>query len=232
MPSTATATEPIDEHHPRHRKPDTETPVENLAASLRRLGQRRIWLASAGVFAAFAFVFFASSAPFAIPEVEAACGQQPPDMRFFTSADDVTGFLDACGPTGRDLYRNMQLADLAYPAVVGLFLASSLSATIGRLSPRGSKALLLALVPLVASLFDYIENAFAWFALLRFPGPAPTDALLGYASAAKTATSWASGVLLLGALAALGIRLAMRRFRGAPGTPHAPDPTRRRALTA
>lgn len=214
---TASRTEPTNEHSTRPGRSDGRAgPVPALAASMRQLGRRRFWIANAAAFLVFAIVFFASSAPFAIPEVASVCGQQPPDMRLFTSANEVTGFLDACGPTGRDTYRNMQVADLFYPAVVGLFLASSLAVVIGRLSPRRSNAVWLASIPLVASLFDYLENIFAWFALARYPDSAPTDAVLGYASAAKTATSWASGILLLGLVAVLGVRLPRQRERAAP----------------
>ena len=85
-----------------------------------------------------------------------------------------------------------------------------------RLSPRRPTGVWLASIPLVASLFDYLENIFAWFALARYPDSAPTDAVLGYASAAKTATSWASGILLLGLVAVLGVRLPRQRERAAP----------------
>ncbi len=221
-----------DTHSPPIRPADRAGPIGTSAASMRRLGRGRIWIASAAVFLGFAWIFFASSAPFAIPAVEAACGQQPPDMRFFSSADDIASFLDACGPTGRAAYRNMQIADLVYPAVVGLFLASSLALVIGRLTPRSSKLLWLASVPLVASSFDYVENAFAWFALARYPGSAPTDAVLGYASAAKTIGSWASGVLLLGALVVFAVQLIWRRLRPIDHDPGESHATGRRALSA
>jgi len=206
--------EQTDEHGAPPSGPDDRgAPIGTVAASMRRLGHPGIWIASATAFAVSAYMFFASSAPFAIPEVEAACGQQPPDMRFFTGADDLTSFLDACGPAGRGTYLNMQLADLVYPAVVGLFLASSLAVVIGRVSRRGSNAVSLASIPLLASSFDYVENAFAWVALARYPASGPTDALLGYASAAKTASSWAGAILLLGGLAILGVQLVRRRSR-------------------
>ena len=231
--STASNTEHTNKHSsPPSRPDDRGGPIGTLAASMRHLGRRRIWIASAAAFLVFAGVFFASSAPFAILQVEAACGQQPPDMRFFTSANGITSFLDACGPTGRDTYRNMQLADLVYPAVVGLFLASSLALVIGRISPRGSNAVWLASLPLVASSFDYVENVFAWFALARYPGSAPTDAVLGYASAAKTTTSWASGILLLGALAVLGVQFVRRRVRPIHVDPSESRSTGRHALSA
>ena len=133
--SAATAVKPgpdvADNEHQSARHPRRSGALERLAAW-------RVWIASTALFVPFAFVFFASSAPFAIPEVEAACGQAPPDMRFYSSGDDVVSFLDACGPAGRNAYQNMQLADLAYPAIVGLFLASSLALATKRLSPRRS----------------------------------------------------------------------------------------------
>lgn len=231
--STGSSTEHTNKLSSRPSGPgDGNGPIGTLAASMRQLGRRRIWIASAAVFLVFAGVFFASSAPFAIPEVEAACGQQPPDMRFFTSANDITNFLDACGPTGRDTYRNMQVADLVYPAVYGLFLASSLALVIGRLSPRSSNAVWLASIPLVASSFDYVENIFAWLALARYPDSAPTDAVLGYASAAKTATSWASGLLLLGALAVLGVQHVRRKGQPIHDDSGESRPIDRRALSA
>ncbi len=231
--STQRNAAPTDQHRTPPGGPDDRGGlIGTLAASIRHLGRPKIWIASTAVFLVFAGLLFASSAPFAIPEVEAACGQRPPDMRVFTGADDVTSFLDSCGPTGRDTYRNMQVADLVYPAVVGLFLASSLALVIGRLSPRGSNAVWLASIPLVASSFDYVENISAWFALARYPDSAPTDVLLGYASAAKTATSWASAILLLAALTLLGVQLIRRRGRRIQDDPSESRSTGRRALSA
>ncbi len=157
-------------------------------------------------------MFFASPAAFAIPEVEAACGQAPPDMRFYSSGDDIVSFLDACGPVGRNAYQNMQLADLVYPAIVGLFLASSLALATKRLSERNSLRW-VAVVPLAATLFDYLENAFAWLAITSYPEAIVTNEVLGLASAAKTSLSWAAGLALLACLAILGVHAVRGRVR-------------------
>lgn len=179
---------------------------------LEWLASWRVWIASAALFAPFAFVFFASPAAFSIPEVEAACGQAPPDMRFYSSGDDIASFLDACGPAGRNAYQNMQLADLVYPAIVGLFLASSLALATERLSARNSLRW-VAVVPLVAGMFDYLENAFAWFAITSYPEAIVTNEVLGFASAAKTSLSWTAGLTLLTCLAILGGRAVCGRVR-------------------
>jgi hypothetical protein len=187
--------------------------VSALAAQMRRLGSWRVWTVSAVIFVVFAGAFFSSSASFAVPEVEATCGQAPLDVRFHSTADDVGQFLTDCGPAGRDAYRSMQLADLAYPLVFGLFMASSLAIAFGRVAPGRSALVGMAVVPLVGSGFDYLENLFAWRALAAFPDAASTNAVLGLASTAKTVTFWVAGTLLLVCLAVLAGRVLKRRGR-------------------
>jgi hypothetical protein len=186
--------------------------VATLTHAMNRLASWRVWLASAVFFGVFAGVFFASSAPFAVPQVQALCGEAPLDVRFTSSAADVEHFLEACGPAGRDAYRNMQVADLVYPLVLGLFMASSLVLVLSRVFPKRASIVGLAAIPLIASGFDYLENIFAWSALLAYPAPATTNSLLGVASAAKTTTFWLAGVLLLLSAGAIGIREGRRRI--------------------
>ena len=107
----------------------------------------------------------------------------------------------------------MQLADLVYPLVFAVFIASSLALVISHLAPRRPALLALAALPLVASAFDYVENACAWLALASYPEAAASSSVLGLASAAKTATSWAAGILLLVALGALVVVTLRRRVR-------------------
>ena len=188
-------------------------PVAGLTSSMKRLASWRVWMVSAAVFVAFAGVFFSSSASFAIPEVEAACGQAPLDVRFHSTADDVADFLGACGPVGRDAYRSLQVADLFYPLVFGVFMASSLAVVLSRLAPDRPALVGLAGLALVGSGFDYLENVFAWRALAAFPGAAPTNSLLGVASAAKTLTFWIVGALLLASIGALVVQRVGRWAR-------------------
>ena len=79
----------------------------------------------------------------------------PPDVRFYTPGDEVTQFLTGCGEAGRDAYRDLQVADLFYPAVSGLFLASALALVLSRLSRPGSAVIALAALPFLGSAFDY-----------------------------------------------------------------------------
>jgi len=159
----------------------THTPGEfGLGATAARLGTWRVWIPTLLVFLAFFGVFFSSSAAFAIPVVEKACGQLPLDVRFYSTGYEVSDFLDACGQGGRDAYRNMQVADLLYPLVFGLFMASSLSMVLRRLCPgRPGIAVVGLVLAMVGTGFDYLENLFAWLALAAFPQPAVTNGVLG-----------------------------------------------------
>lgn len=177
-----------------------------LARSMTRLATWPALVISGTLFVAFAVIFFASSAPFSIPEVEAACGQPPLDVRFYSTSGEVQEFLEDCGESGRTAYRNMQLADLLYPLVFGVFMASALAKTLRHRFPDRPTVVTLAAIPLVGSGFDYLENLFAWLALSSFPDPASSNALLGLASAAKTTTFWLAGVLLLAAIGTLPFR--------------------------
>lgn len=212
---TTTSTDGAIQRHDAAATP-REPVVSALARAMARLASWRVWIVSAFLFGPFAGVFFGSSAPFAIPTVEAACGQAPPDVRFSSSAADVNGFLDSCGVVGREAYRSLQVADLFYPMVFAVFMASSLALAISRLAPGRRRLLALAAVPLVASAFDYVENACAWLALAAFPDAAATSSVLGLASAGKSLTSWAAGILFLGALAALAVATFRRRVRPRP----------------
>ncbi len=205
-----TPAERLASRQPVHLIPG-EPRVAVLERAMRRLASWRVWLVSATLFGVFAGAFFGTSAHFAIRTVEAICGQAPPDVRFTSSAAEVRGFLDACGVVGREAYQSMQVADLFYPLVFAVFMASSLALVLSRLAPGRPSLVALAVLPLVASAFDYLENVCAWMALFAFPAAAATDSLLGLASAAKSATSWVSGALLLGSLGALVVATVRRR---------------------
>lgn len=211
MPTTVNAPAPTVDRSAMTAGP----PTSQLSAALGRLATWRVWVPLTAGYAVFAGVFFASSAPFAIPVVEAACGAPPLDVRSGASAADVHAFLAGCGPAGREAYQALHVADLAYPLVFALFLASSLAVVLRRLAPTRPRLLGLAAIPFLAGAFDYLENACAWVALTAYPSAAPTDALLVLASDAKTLTSWLAGTLLIVATAALLGRMGWRRLRRA-----------------
>jgi hypothetical protein len=218
-------------YEPEQRHQEAPAPSAGLAGWMRLLATWRVWLPLAIGYAGFAAVFFATRAPFAVAQVQAMCGQPAPDMRFTSSAAEIHTFLHDCGVAGRDAYRALQLADLVYPLLFAVFLASSLAMVLTRLARDRPSLAVLAALPLLAGAFDYLENACAWAALTTFPEPAATDGLLGLATAAKSVTSWFVGLLLLALLAALGVvrvgRWRARRARADAGFEVGDDHARR-----
>ncbi|MFK8026287.1 MAG: hypothetical protein AB8G26_20190 [Ilumatobacter sp.] len=197
--------------NPDQRTPDPETPWSGRAVEF--LASSPVVATTAIAFAIFAVVFFATSAPFSIPTVEQACGAPPLDVRAFSTADDVATFLDDCGTSGRSAYLRLQVADLLYPAVSGLFFASALARTWKHLDPRRPFRRLLVAIPLAGAAFDYLENVAVWQALAAYPSQSATDELLGIASVMKTATFWVAGLALIAGLVRMGIVAIVRRLR-------------------
>ncbi|MDH3299934.1 MAG: hypothetical protein OES24_05455 [Acidimicrobiia bacterium] len=186
-------------------------PRSSIAGRIRPLATGRAVIITGVCFAVFATIFFATSAPFAIPHVEEACSAAPLDVRFHSTAADVQRFLDACGQDGRAAYRNLQIADLVYPTVFGLFMMSALALTLEHLAPDRPDVVGLAVLAFVGSGFDYLENLFAWRVLATYPDVGTSGTLLGFASAAKTTSSWIAGIALLGCVVALTVRTVRRR---------------------
>ena len=147
-----------------------------------------------------------------------------PDVRLYSSANDVRDFLSGCGAAGREAYQNLQIADLFYPAICGVFLAVALALTLCRLSRADSPVVALAAIPLVAAVFDYLENAVAWIALTRYPAdPGMAAELIGVASVAKQVFSWASWLLLVCTIGLVTVRFAQRRLHGTDPAVTAPS---------
>ena len=206
MPTTIPTAGP--HRHDEHDTPRTSSMMERAMA---RLGSWRTLIVSGVLFAAFALVFFGSAASISVPHVEEACGAPPPDVRFAATAEEVNDFLAGCGEQGRAAYRNLQIADLFYPAVFGLFMTSALALVLKRLFPRNPSIVVLAAVALVGSVLDYLENTLVWLALTAYPEPSPSSTVLGLVSAGKHVAFWTAGMMLIAGVSILAIRAARRR---------------------
>ena len=167
--------------------------ITAVSSVMSRLANWKVLITSGVLFLVSAAVFFASSLPFAIPTVTTACGQPPPDVLLYTSGAQVREFFTACGKGGRAAYQDMQIADLFYPAISGIFLAAALALVLTKLTGPGSRFVALAAVPLLGTIFDYLENAAAWVTMTAYPQDAgPVTDLLGVASIGKQLFTWAA----------------------------------------
>jgi hypothetical protein len=170
------------------------------------LGSGLVWLVFAGW-------LFAGQGWGTIAAARSACGGPPPDVRVAPSAMSTLAFIDGCRRAGGlSAYRHLQVLDLAYPAVVAVFLAAAL----WQLAGGGSRLRLLALLPVAASAGDYVENIAAW-ALLGGSGGAWAPHLFQAGSLGKTVLSWASWLTLLALVARRGV--LARRGRRSLGRP-------------
>jgi general stress protein CsbA len=146
-----------------------------------------------------------------VPRVTQACDLPPLDMRPWFSEAAVSEFAESCGSLGLHRYQDLQLMDIAYPAIAALFFVSAIVVLWApQARSRPWVVMALAAVPVVSMVADYVENVLAWL-FLADPNSLSGGAVVLMSSAAtlKTATGWLAGSILL---AGIVVRL-VRRFR-------------------
>lgn len=89
--------------------------------------------------------------------IDQAVGLPILDMEFGYSAARVTEILSGYGPVEHARYEIIMLADLIHPAVYSSLIGGIIWAMIGRNERKW-----MAIVPLLAALFDWGENAVIW----------------------------------------------------------------------
>src|SRR5690606_2460695 len=144
---------------------------------------------------------------------QATGGAGTPDTTLFYTADDLYGWAEAYGESGRAAYVRARLTfDVVWPLVYTFFLTTALSwlmprAFAGRMWARAN------LLPLLAILFDFLENGAAALVMARYPAATPVvDTLAGPLTFLKWLFVGASFALLLLGLAGMGWR-RLRRAR-------------------
>jgi len=150
--------------------------MNKLSALLQRLSTGPLTLAALAIFLLFtALVLPGQSAK--ADEVSADAGT--PDLSLTYSAADLYSWAEAYGPEGRAAYVHARLTfDVAWPLVYTFFLVTALSWLGKRGFPADSRWQQINLVPLLAALFDFLENAATSLVMLRFPDPTPVIAEL------------------------------------------------------
>ncbi len=129
-----------------------------------------------------------------------------PDLALFFSRDDLRSRLDAFGKEGREIYLKAELLDLLYPWVYAGFYGAVIGLCGMRLMGKSSPWRILCLLPFLALLADYLENAGIFMVLLSWPTPSPTaEALAAWGNAAKW--SLFTPTLLLALVGLLGLAI-------------------------
>lgn len=126
-------------------------------------------------------------------------GARSPDTSIWYSAADLYTMADAYGQAGRnDFIFSHATFDVAWPIVYTLFLVTSLSWLSVRAYPQDSRFRVVNLVPLLAVLFDFLENITTSLVMLRYPANTPLiDSLAGVFTFIKWFLVVASILLLL-----------------------------------
>ena len=133
---------------------------------------------------------------------------RPMDLRLSYSAEQAYTILLSLGDSGRRLYAIVEATvDVIYPVVYTLFLFLLIERLLTD-APRPRWLDLATLVPFVAMVFDWLENAAILAMIGRFPRPPGSIATI---ASAFTTIKWLAGLLTLALLLYAAIR---RLFRG------------------
>jgi len=97
-----------------------------------------------------------------------------PDLSFFYSADDLYQMAEAYGPQGREAYIRARFTfDLIWPLVYMLFLCTGISWVYRKAFSPDSFWQRMNLVPVLAALFDYLENIATSLVMQQYPAQLP-----------------------------------------------------------
>jgi len=93
-----------------------------------------------------------------------------PDMSFYYSADDLYHFAEVYGQQGREAYVRARFTfDVIWPLVYTLFLTTTISWVNTRAFAPDSGWQRANLIPVLALVFDYMENLTTSLVMLRYP---------------------------------------------------------------
>ena len=103
----------------------------------------------------------------------------PLDTRFSYSLQEVNYLFENLGIEGRELYATIVgSVDMIYPIVYGILFMLVLVFLLRKLSGHKSKLILIALLPVLGSLFDYFENFHILKLLQKYPTITEQDIVL------------------------------------------------------
>jgi hypothetical protein len=122
-----------------------------------------------------------------------------PDMSFYYSADQLYQMAESYGEEGRAAYIKARFTfDLIWPVVYLVFLATAISWVNRKAFAADSIWQRANIVPVLGSLWAYLENISTSIVMARYPSPSPAvDVLAGVLTSVKWIFVSGSFVLLL-----------------------------------
>jgi len=185
--------------------------MRNVSNFLIRLSSP--WIAA--LFTLIFLVFSATVLPAQSAAAEAYTGPSgSPDLSFVYAPSDLYRMAEEYGAAGRAAYIRARFTfDLAFPFVYGLFLISAIGWLVKKIGKTDGWLNYAPLLPVLAIIFDLIENAGAAVVVGRYPLFSPFAA---GAAAVATPIKWicvgGSFLLLLVLLLFLFIRRIKRKM--------------------
>jgi len=186
--------------------------MANLSDWLHRLSTGRATLIALVIFLLFSALVLPKQAADAAATADAG-GAGSPDLSLVYSADDLYRMAEAYGPAGRTEYIRVRFTfDLIWPVVYVAFLVTAISWLSRQAFTPQSLWQRANLVPVIGTLFDYLENVAAALVIGRYPALTPgIDVLAPVFTFVKWSFVGGSFVILMVALVAAVWALAGKR---------------------
>lgn len=157
---------------------------------------------------------------FVLPAVSAATLEvtsisQSPDTSFFYTVETLYEIAEGYGEAGRDYYINSRFTfDVVWPLVYGFFIVSALSLTF-RKPILNRNFYVFNLIPLMAVVFDFLENITVSYLMFRYP----LFSVVAYGAPFFTLLKWlmiymAFALLTIGVIIKFFLLLRSRFFKG------------------
>lgn len=134
-----------------------------------------------------------------------------PDTSLYYTASDLYRIAEAYGPAGRSAYIRARITfDLIWPLVYLAFLVTAISWLIKRVDLGWNRWGRLNLLPVAATIFDFLENISAAIVMARYPR---TTTVIDHLAGVFTLLKWIFIGASLIALLCLAIMVLARGFQ-------------------
>jgi hypothetical protein len=145
----------------------------------------------------------------------ASAGAGSPDLSLYYSADELYELADGYGEAGRLAYVRARFTfDLIWPLLYMAFLCTAISWVLQRAFVPESILQQTNLLPILAALFDYLENISTSLVMLRFPDLTPIlDVLAGVFTSLKWISLLSSFLILIVGLVIAIMHWVYTQFR-------------------
>lgn len=105
----------------------------------------------------------------AYPKIASLEAGTMPEESFGYSADEINSWLTNLADSGRELYQQFQLLDVANAAITAVALTAGLSYTLQRLFPENKQLQLITYIPSLVFILELLENLLLYINAANFP---------------------------------------------------------------